>query len=127
MGGTAAIWIPASIYLMAVGYPVKGLILIGWGAGVVGTVDNFLRPYLISGRVQMHTLLIFFSVFGGIQVFGFLGLFVGPVVLAVTSTLLSLLRDESRNWQQLWLDSPGGNDAEPVALPDGPPTGIENR
>ncbi|HYP28514.1 MAG TPA: AI-2E family transporter [Blastocatellia bacterium] len=120
--GTAAVWIPASIYLMATGHPVKGLILIGWGAGVVGTVDNFLRPYLISGRVQMHTLLIFFSVFGGIQLFGFLGLFVGPVILAVTSTLLSLLRDESRNWQQLWLDNSDGDNVEPAAMTGGPAT-----
>ena len=124
--GTAAIWVPASIYLLVTGSTVQGLILIGWGAGVVGTVDNFLRPYLISGRVQMHTLLIFFSVFGGIQVFGFLGLFVGPVILAVTSTLLSLLRDEGRTWQETWLESPEANEPgltapanEPAKLPSG--------
>jgi len=110
--GTAAVWVPAAIYLLITGNQIGGLVMVGWGAGVVGTVDNFLRPYLISGRVQMHTLLIFFSVFGGIQVFGFLGLFVGPVILAVTSTLLSLLRDETRNWQQVWLESPDLSDAK---------------
>ena len=64
------------------------MILVGWAAGVVGTIDNVLRPYLISGRVQMHTLLIFFAVFGGVNVFGFLGLVIGPVIIAVTMTLL---------------------------------------
>jgi predicted PurR-regulated permease PerM len=100
--GTAVVWVPAALYLILSGHWVQGLILIGWGAGIVGTVDNFLRPYLISGRVRMHTLLIFFSVFGGVQAFGFLGLFVGPVILAVTITLLGILRDESKAWRDTW-------------------------
>jgi predicted PurR-regulated permease PerM len=100
--GTAIVWVPAAVYLLATGHYIQAIILAGWGAGVVGTVDNILRPYLISGRVQMHTLLIFFSVFGGVRVFGFLGLFVGPVILAITITLLGLLRDEARSWNSLW-------------------------
>ena len=96
--GTAVVWVPASIFLLASGSWVKAVILVVWGVFVVGTVDNILRPYLISGRVQMHTLLIFFAVFGGVNVFGFLGLIIGPVILAVTTTLLGLLRDEGRAW-----------------------------
>lgn len=96
--GSAAVWLPASIYLFISGHWVQALILIAWGGGVVGTIDNVLRPMLMSGRVRMHTLLIFFSVFGGVQVFGFIGLFAGPVILAVTMTVLSLLREESRSW-----------------------------
>ncbi|HVG19874.1 MAG TPA: AI-2E family transporter, partial [Blastocatellia bacterium] len=102
--GTAAVWLPATIYLLATGHYIQAVILAGWGAGIVGTVDNILRPYLISGRVQMHTLLIFFAVFGGVTVFGFLGLFIGPVILAVTITLLGLLRDEVRSWSAFWGD-----------------------
>jgi predicted PurR-regulated permease PerM len=102
--GTASVWVPAAIYLLATGHYIQAVILAGWGAGVVGTVDNILRPYLISGRVQMHTLLIFFSVFGGVSVFGFLGLFIGPVILAVTMTLLGMLRDETRSWSAFWRD-----------------------
>ena len=90
--GTAVVRIPAAIYLVASGSWVKGLILVGWGALVVGTVDNILRPILIQGRVQMHPLLIFFAVFGGVSVFGFLGLFIGPVILALTITTLGMLR-----------------------------------
>jgi predicted PurR-regulated permease PerM len=70
--------------------------LVGWCLLVVGMVDNVLRPLLLSGRVQMHTLLIFFAVFGGVSTFGFLGLIIGPVIVAVTATLLGLLRDEAR-------------------------------
>jgi predicted PurR-regulated permease PerM len=97
--GSAVVWAPAALYLIASGHWVQGILLIGWGAGVVGTVDNVLRPLIMSGRVRMHTLLIFFSVFGGVRVFGFLGLFMGPVILAITISLLSMLRDEARTWQ----------------------------
>lgn len=100
--GTATVWAPASIYLLASGHWIAAIILAAWGVLVVSTIDNVLRPYLISGRVQMHTLLIFFAVFGGVKVFGFLGLFIGPVILAVTITLLSMLRDEGRGWSAYW-------------------------
>jgi len=100
--GTAAVWVPASIYLLASGSWVKAVVLVAWGAFAVGLIDNILRPFLISGRVQMHTLLIFFAVFGGVNVFGFLGLFIGPVILAVTITLLGMLRDEGRAWNAYW-------------------------
>lgn len=109
--GTAAVWAPTAIYLLATGHWIQAVILAGWGAFVVGTIDNVLRPYLISGRVQMHTLLIFFAVFGGVNMFGFLGLFVGPVILAITVTLMSMLRDESRNWSGSWREesAPAGS------------------
>lgn len=100
--GTAVVWVPASIYLLATGSWVRAVILVAWAMLVVGSIDNVLRPYLISGRVQMHTLLIFFAVFGGVNVFGFLGLIIGPVILAVTMTLLALLRDEGRAWKAYW-------------------------
>ena len=113
--GTAAVWVPASIYLLAIGSWPWAVGLAAWGAFVVGTIDNVLRPYLISGRVEMHTLLIFFAVFGGVNVFGFLGLFIGPVILAVTLTLLSMLRDEGRSWHAYWQDEP-----PPAAAADEP-------
>jgi len=95
VGGTAVVWVPASIYLLVNGSWIKAIILVGWGL-VVFMIDNVLRPYLIGGRTQLHPLLIFFAVFGGLNVFGFLGLFIGPVILAVTITLLGMLRDEGR-------------------------------
>ena len=100
--GSSVVWVPAALYLFATGHWVMGLLLVGWGAGVVGTIDNVLRPMLMRGRVEMHTLLIFFSVFGGVRAFGFLGLFIGPVILAVTISLLRMLRDEAKSWRTEW-------------------------
>ena len=54
------------------------------GVGVIGLADNFLRPALLSGRTQLNGLLIFVSLLGGISAFGFLGLVLGPVIMATT-------------------------------------------
>jgi predicted PurR-regulated permease PerM len=81
--GTPTVWIPGSFYLFLVGNAKDGVILILWGLCVVSTVDNFLRPYFISEKAKMSTLLIFFGAFGGLTAWGFIGLFVGPLILSL--------------------------------------------
>jgi predicted PurR-regulated permease PerM len=66
----------------------RALLLIIWGALVISTIDNFLRPKLVGNQTRLHELFIFFSVLGGISVFGLLGIVLGPVVLAITLGLL---------------------------------------
>lgn len=90
--GPPIVWVPGAIYLAATGAYVKAAILAGFCAGVVGTADNFIRPYVISGQVNLHPLLVFFSLLGGATAFGVMGLFIGPAVLSVTISLLELLR-----------------------------------
>ncbi len=96
MAGSFIVWVPAAIYLAATGHWNKAILLTIWGALVIGTVDNFLRPKLVGERVKLHELLIFFSVLGGLQVFGVLGIVLGPVVLAVTLALLDVFRHADR-------------------------------
>jgi predicted PurR-regulated permease PerM len=93
--GTGLVWLPAAIILILVGHPVKGLILLSWGAGVVGTVDNMIRPLVISEQMRFHPLYVFFALLGGVQAFGVIGLFVGPAVLALATSLFSLVREET--------------------------------
>jgi predicted PurR-regulated permease PerM len=92
--GTMLVWLPASIYLIATGHVWKGIILILWGTAVVGTIDNIIRPLVIGRRVELHPLLLLFSLLGGLQVFGFIGIFVGPVVISVIAALINILREE---------------------------------
>jgi predicted PurR-regulated permease PerM len=94
--GSSIVWVPAAIVLIASGHWVKALILVIWGALVIGMVDNFLRPKMVGGRTRLHELLIFFSVLGGLQVFGVLGLVLGPVVAAVTLALIDVVRQVDR-------------------------------
>ena len=65
--GTFSIWGPAVIYLLIKGSYMKGIVLLLFGSLVIGIVDNVLKPVIISGRTKMPTLLIFFSVIGGIN------------------------------------------------------------
>jgi predicted PurR-regulated permease PerM len=96
MLGAFLVWVPAAIYLFATGHYLKGIFLVLWGTLVIGMIDNFLRPKLVGGRTKLHELLIFFAVLGGLQVFGVLGIVLGPVVLAVTLALVDVFRAADR-------------------------------
>jgi predicted PurR-regulated permease PerM len=90
--GSALVWVPGALFLAARGDYGYAIFLAAWGAVVVGMVDNFLRPMLISGRADVPTLAVFLGVMGGLASFGFIGLFVGPIVLGL---LVALFRYES--------------------------------
>jgi predicted PurR-regulated permease PerM len=88
--GAAAVWIPLAIYLFFTGATYSAVVLVVFQAAVVGSVDNIMRPWLIRGRVQMHTLLVFFSILGGIAYFGIFGVILGPLVFAIGLTFFEL-------------------------------------
>ncbi len=90
MLGAFVVWAPAALFLAAEGSFGRALILILWGALVVGTVDNLLRPILVGKRLKLHTVLAFISVVGGLLLFGAAGLILGPVILTVTTVLLEV-------------------------------------
>jgi predicted PurR-regulated permease PerM len=92
--GTAVIWVPAVLWLMVQGEPGFALFMAAWGILVVGSVDNFLRPILISGRVEVPTLAVFIGVMGGLSAFGFIGLFLGPIVLGLVVALFRFVTEE---------------------------------
>jgi predicted PurR-regulated permease PerM len=83
MVGTPVVWIPAAISLILGGSTARGVGLLIFGGTIVMNIDNFLRPRLMSGRTQIHPVLILIGVMGGLKVFGFVGLLVGPLILAL--------------------------------------------
>jgi predicted PurR-regulated permease PerM len=85
--GTWVVWVPAAIWLLATGDLVKGAVLAVLGMTIVGSIDNLVRPAILSGRAQMNGLLMFISLLGGVIVFGLLGLVLGPLVTAIVSGL----------------------------------------
>lgn len=96
VAGSFFIWLPLSIYLMMTGHWTKAIFLLLWGTLVISTIDNFLRPKLIKNQTKLHELFVFFSVLGGISVFGLLGIVLGPVVLAITLGLLNTFSQDDR-------------------------------
>jgi predicted PurR-regulated permease PerM len=93
--GPALVLIPATAWLFLQDQTLWGTVMIVWTI-VVGTIDNFIRPFLIKKGADLPLLLIFAGVIGGLIAFGVMGLFIGPVLLAVTYTLLEawVTRDE---------------------------------
>ncbi|NWG01940.1 MAG: AI-2E family transporter [Syntrophaceae bacterium] len=90
IGGTALVWVPAVILLWIGGAFIKGILLLGVGVLVISMVDNLLRPLFISTRTNIHPLLLFFSVLGGIQAFGLIGLVTGPLIATLFLTLIEI-------------------------------------
>jgi predicted PurR-regulated permease PerM len=88
--GAWMVWGPAVFWLAANGQYGRAVVLVGICAGVAGTLEHFVRPLLLSGKTQMNALLILVSVLGGISVFGFLGFILGPIVVALASTILNV-------------------------------------
>jgi predicted PurR-regulated permease PerM len=81
--GAPLVWGGAAIWLIITGRTGAGLFLLLWGALVVSWVDNLIRPLIISNATRIPFLLVLFGVLGGIAAFGLVGVFVGPVILAV--------------------------------------------
>ncbi|NAW68971.1 AI-2E family transporter [Vibrio sp. V27_P1S3P104] len=92
--GTALIWVPATLYLFIIGDMTWMVFLLIWSIAVVGSIDNLLRPFLMQGSAGMNTLMIFFSLLGGLQLFGFIGLIYGPLIFAITMVLFNLYEEE---------------------------------
>ncbi len=90
--GPSLVWIPASIYLIVKGSYIKAVILIVWSVLVVGMIDNILRPLIVSGRTQLHPIFLIFTVFGGLMVFGFIGIIAGPIVLSLSLALVDIYK-----------------------------------
>jgi len=90
MGGSTIVSVPASIYLFLQGDTVKGIMLLVWCLGVVGTVDNILKPLLIGNRLGLPVLFLFFGILGGISLFGAVGIVLGPALFALLRALLDL-------------------------------------
>jgi predicted PurR-regulated permease PerM len=81
--GTPMVWVPAAVGLILDGETARGVGLLIFGSTIVMNIDNFLRPRLMSGRTKVHPVLILIGVLGGLKIFGFVGMLVGPLILAL--------------------------------------------
>ena len=91
--GAAAVWVPGTLYLVVAGHWALAIVLAVWGTAVISGVDNFLRPRLVGDRVGLSELVTFFSLLGGLRVFGILGIVLGPVLFAIVAAVVGALRE----------------------------------
>lgn len=94
--GSVVVWGPAGVILLFGGRPLAGILLLLFGLIVISNIDNFLRPKLVGNETSLHPLLVFLSTLGGIALFGFSGFILGPVIVAMISSLLQIYQVELR-------------------------------
>lgn len=92
--GAATVWIPVSAIYLLQGSVGKAIFIFLWGTFLVSLVDNFLRPILIGSRAGLPILFLFFGILGGIKVYGPMGLFLGPLVVALLVAFVRIYREE---------------------------------
>ncbi len=100
--GPAIVWAPAAIILFLSGDTLGALVLLLGGIFLVGTIDNFLRPYLVGKNTNMPDLLIFLSVLGAISIFGVAGVVIGPVLSALFLAVWELFEKEFKDELKRW-------------------------
>lgn len=94
MLGTWLVWVPAAAYLVATGAMGKAIALAVFGVVVIGALDNVIRAYVLNSNVELHPLLAFVSVLGGLQVLGLWGVFIGPVIASCLFAALQIFNQE---------------------------------
>jgi predicted PurR-regulated permease PerM len=114
VGGTALVWGPVAVYLFWTAPVWKGLVMIGVGAGLVGLMDNILQPLLVGSKADLPVLFLFFATLGGLAYFGFIGLFLGPILLGIAVTVLQIYRDNYQVQAGLLVKAGSGHPQEPV-------------
>jgi predicted PurR-regulated permease PerM len=92
--GAAGVWVPCTIYLAASDEVIRAVILLAYGTLVISMVDNFLRPLVIGGKTHLPTLFLFFGILGGLQAYGVLGIFLGPVLLAIVVAFVKIYKEQ---------------------------------
>ncbi len=117
--GGAIVWLPAALILLVSGDWVRALILVGVGAGVMGTVDNALRPVLVGRDAGMPDYMILLSTLGGLATFGFSGLVMGPIVAGLFLTVWEIFTEEFSPLDDA-IDVPGLDPPVAAAVEDDP-------
>ena len=92
--GGPLVWIGVAAYLALTGDYIRASIMAGWGALAISSADNIIRPLVIGGRTQIPTVFLFFGILGGLQAYGFLGMFLGPAVIAILVAFARIYREQ---------------------------------
>jgi predicted PurR-regulated permease PerM len=89
--GSALVWIPAAVVLFIQGSVGMGVFMLIWGLAAVGTVDNILRPLVVSGSLPVNGFVILIAMLGGAEAFGVAGILIGPLAVALILALAKII------------------------------------
>ena len=106
--GTSLIWLPAGIFLLASGQIWQAIAVMAWSGASAAVCDNIIRPKLLGSASNLHPLLVFFAIMGGLGMYGLAGLLLGPMTLAFLVSLLQV-------YQRYFLDPSRQSDSDPAS------------
>ena len=93
--GATAIWVPTSIYLLATDSMIRGVLLFLYGLFIISSIENILKPKLIGRKANIHPIVILLGLLGGLKVFGFAGLLIGPLILSLLVVFYRTIEDKN--------------------------------
>ncbi len=93
--GPFLIWVPAGIYLLFTGNVINGILLLIYGTIIISSVDNVIKPRLISSKIKIHPIIVLLGLVGGIKMFGLVGVIIGPLILALTITFFKFYEEKN--------------------------------
>ncbi|MGE5425874.1 MAG: AI-2E family transporter, partial [Bacillota bacterium] len=88
--GSMIFYVPVGIYFLIVGQIWQGIFILLWGAVIIGNVDNIIRAYMIKGKAQVNPIFVVFSILGGVALFGFWGVVIGPLIISIAVTIFHI-------------------------------------
>ena len=104
VGGAALVWAPLAAWLFFTGKKIQAVVLIVGGIAIISILDNIIKPAVIGERTKLPYFLLFFGILGGLAVYGFVGVFIAPVVLSLFFALIKIYREEYLHNQSLSRD-----------------------
>jgi predicted PurR-regulated permease PerM len=93
VGGASLVWVPLSIYVLATKGWIAFILFVLWGVFVISSIDNFIKPWIIGDKTNLHPIILFFAILGGLNLFGFLGIFLAPIIIVILDNLLLLYKE----------------------------------
>jgi predicted PurR-regulated permease PerM len=115
--GTAIVWVPVAIYLLAVGAIWQGVVLIAAGVLIIGMIDNILRPILVGQDTRMPDFVVLIATLAGLELFGLNGFIVGPVIAALFIAVWKIVAQLQEAGGAAVVNAPGSGEAEAPPLP----------
>lgn len=88
--GSMIFYVPVGLYYLLVGQIWQGIFILLWGAVIIGNIDNIIRAYMIKGKAQVNPIFVVFSILGGVVLFGFWGVVLGPLIIAIAVTIFHI-------------------------------------
>ena len=93
VGGASLVWVPIAIYVFFTKGIIDGIIITLWGTFLVSTIDNIIKPIIIGDKTNIHPMVLAFGLLGGLNLFGFIGIFVAPLILVLIDNLLDIYKE----------------------------------